>query len=167
MIMAVRRLCADSRRADCGAGGRRPSAEPPRGSITIERIADIKYPTNPAWSPDGTQVAFLWDAAGKQDLFVVTPGSAPVALTDFPVDPDLLQSRPRRVRLGVERRDPLRQGRPALDGVGAQRQGRRACRRRAGDAGAFALSPDRPDDRVHPPRAALAWHVAARHASGS
>ena len=25
------------------------SAEPPRGSITIERIADIKYPTNPAW----------------------------------------------------------------------------------------------------------------------
>jgi len=28
-------------------------AEPPRGSITIERIADIKYPTNPTWSPDG------------------------------------------------------------------------------------------------------------------
>ena len=51
-------------------------AEPPKGSITIERIADIKYPTNPAWSPDGTKVAFLWDAAGKQDLFVVTPGSA-------------------------------------------------------------------------------------------
>ena len=68
------------------------AAEPPRGSITIERIADIKYPTNPAWSPDGTKVAFLWDAAGKQDLFVVTPGSAPVALTDFPVDPDLLVS---------------------------------------------------------------------------
>jgi dipeptidyl aminopeptidase/acylaminoacyl peptidase len=34
-------------------------------------------------------VAFLWDAAGKQDLFVVSPGSAAVQLTDFPVDPDL------------------------------------------------------------------------------
>jgi dipeptidyl aminopeptidase/acylaminoacyl peptidase len=68
------------------------AAEAPRGSITIDRIADIKYPTNPAWSPDGTKVAFLWDAAGKQDLFVVTPGSKPIQLTDFTVDPDLLLS---------------------------------------------------------------------------
>src|SRR6266850_3586382 len=67
-------------------------AEPPRGSITIERIADIKYPTDSAWSPDSKRVAFLWDAAGKQDLFVVTPGQKPVALTDFPVDPDLTVS---------------------------------------------------------------------------
>src|SRR5262245_29400249 len=69
-----------------------PAAESPRGSITIERIAAIKYPTNPAWSPDGSKVAFLWDAAGKQDLFVVTPGSAATALTDFTPDPDLLVS---------------------------------------------------------------------------
>ncbi len=64
----------------------------PRGSITIDRIADIKYPTDQHWSPDGKQIAFLWDAAGKQDLFAVTPGEAPVALTNFPVDPDLLVS---------------------------------------------------------------------------
>lgn len=67
-------------------------AEAPKGTITIERIADIKYPTNAAWSPDGKMVAFLFDAAGKQDLFVATPGQKAVALTDFPVDADLLQA---------------------------------------------------------------------------
>lgn len=62
----------------------------PRGSITIDRIADIKYPTDAKWSPDGRTIAFLWDAAGNQQLFVVRAGETPIALTNFPVDPDLL-----------------------------------------------------------------------------
>ena len=43
------------------------AAETPRGSITIERISHIKYPSAPAWSPDGKSIAFLWDAWGKQE----------------------------------------------------------------------------------------------------
>ncbi len=69
------------------------SAQPaPRGSITIDRISRVKYPSAPAWSPDATRVAFLWDAWGKQDLYVVKPGERAVALTDFPIDPDILTS---------------------------------------------------------------------------
>ena len=68
------------------------AAAPPRGSITINRIAAIKYPTKPAWSPDGKTIAFLWDEAGRQNLYAVRPNEKPVALTDFPADPDTLLS---------------------------------------------------------------------------
>lgn len=67
-------------------------AQRARGSITIDRIAALKLPSSPAWSPDGKRIAFLWDSAGSQNLFAVTPGQHPVALTDFPIDPVMLLS---------------------------------------------------------------------------
>jgi dipeptidyl aminopeptidase/acylaminoacyl peptidase len=68
------------------------TAETPKGSITIDRIAEIKTPSDATWSPDGKTVAFLWDAAGVQNLFAVHPGEPPKALTTFPGNPETLQN---------------------------------------------------------------------------
>ena len=76
----------------CAVVYRVQGQEPPRRSITIDRIADIKYPTDPVWSPDSKAVAFLWDWAGKQDLYVSEGSGTPAALTNFPVDPEMLTS---------------------------------------------------------------------------
>ncbi len=75
-----------------GDSQRAAAQEPPKGSITIDGIAAVKYPTEQAWSPDNKTVAFLWDAAGKQDLFMAQAGGKPVALTNYPVDPDIWTS---------------------------------------------------------------------------
>src|SRR5262245_36048336 len=67
------------------------AAETPRGSLTIDRIAAIKTPSDAAWSPDGKTVAFLWDDAGVRNLFAVKPGQQPVALTNFPGTSETMQ----------------------------------------------------------------------------
>ena len=92
-------------------------AESPRGSITIERIAAIKYPTNPAWSPDGRLVAFLWDSAGKQDLFVVAPGPAADGADRLRARSGSIAVRHWCVRVDLSDRDPVCQGWTTLDGV--------------------------------------------------
>src|SRR5258706_13652809 len=57
-----------------------PSAN---GRLTIEKLIDIRHPSNPVWSRDSKRVAFLWERAGVTDLYVVpSDGSAkPVAIT--------------------------------------------------------------------------------------
>jgi dipeptidyl aminopeptidase/acylaminoacyl peptidase len=48
------------------------TGQQPRGGqgLSLEQLMDIKHPSNPAWSPDGRSVAFLWDRAGAKNLFV-------------------------------------------------------------------------------------------------
>jgi dipeptidyl aminopeptidase/acylaminoacyl peptidase len=53
--------------------------------LTIEQLVDIKYPSNPIWSPDGKHVLFEWDRAGVANLYVVNADGQgqPQALTSF------------------------------------------------------------------------------------
>ena len=58
-------------------------------ALTIEKLIDIKHPSDPIWSPDGKRVVFIWDRAGVSNLYAVDAagGSAPVALTHFSEGP--------------------------------------------------------------------------------
>jgi dipeptidyl aminopeptidase/acylaminoacyl peptidase len=63
------------------------TAVPKEGSLTIESLIDIRHPSNPVWSPDGRHVAYVWNRAGVDNLWLVdlsgaTP-EAPGALTRF------------------------------------------------------------------------------------
>ena len=44
---------------------------PARGGLTIDALIDVKHPSQAAWSPDGEQVAFVWDRAGVQNVYLV------------------------------------------------------------------------------------------------
>src|SRR5215471_18963614 len=65
----------------------RAAAPPPDGALTIEKLLEIRHPSGAAWSPDGKHVAFVWERAGVQNLFVSdigAAGAAPKALTNYP-----------------------------------------------------------------------------------
>lgn len=54
------------------------------GPLTLYQLIDIKHPSSPVWSPDGRQVAFVWDRAGVSNLYVShLDGAQPTALTSY------------------------------------------------------------------------------------
>src|SRR5262249_30577241 len=56
-------------------------------SLTLDALLDIRHPSSPAFSPDGRRLAFVWERAGVQNLFVVDGIDAeprpPRAVTPF------------------------------------------------------------------------------------
>ena len=60
---------------------------PAGGKLTIESLIDIKHPTLPAWSPDATEIVFVWERAGVGNLWLIggmiARPEAPRALTRF------------------------------------------------------------------------------------
>jgi dipeptidyl aminopeptidase/acylaminoacyl peptidase len=66
------------------AGGARPdpARSAPGGRLTIDALIDIRHPSQAAWSPDGGRIAFVWDRAMVQDVYVVgAKDGEPKALT--------------------------------------------------------------------------------------
>src|SRR5262249_11670633 len=58
---------------------------PPANRLSIEQLIDIKHPSNPIWSPDGKQVAFIWDRANMTNVYLANSDGkgTPVALTSY------------------------------------------------------------------------------------
>jgi dipeptidyl aminopeptidase/acylaminoacyl peptidase len=57
------------------------------GLLTIDALVNIKHPSSGTWSPDCTHIAFIWDRASVQNLYVIDvrspkPGT-PVAVTRY------------------------------------------------------------------------------------
>jgi dipeptidyl aminopeptidase/acylaminoacyl peptidase len=42
------------------------------GLLTIDTVVEIKHPSAASWSPDGARLAFLWDRAGVQNVWLST-----------------------------------------------------------------------------------------------
>ncbi|MGH9350460.1 MAG: prolyl oligopeptidase family serine peptidase [Vicinamibacterales bacterium] len=57
------------------------------GLLSIDTLVDIRHPSAGTWSPDGTRIAFVWDRASVQNLYVVAvdgdTARAPVAVTSY------------------------------------------------------------------------------------
>ncbi|HXB55532.1 MAG TPA: prolyl oligopeptidase family serine peptidase [Vicinamibacteria bacterium] len=64
------------------SSGRTPAGTP--HAITIDALLDVKHPYRATWSPDGRRIAFVWDRAGVQNLWVAdVAAGGPTPLTRY------------------------------------------------------------------------------------
>src|SRR5262245_23241162 len=87
--MAGRRFCClavalSALGSGCGGPAPPPSAQ---GLLTIDNLIKIKHPSEATWAPDGRSVAFVWEQAGVQNVWLVDTqaagAGAPRHLTSF------------------------------------------------------------------------------------
>jgi dipeptidyl aminopeptidase/acylaminoacyl peptidase len=55
-------------------------------AFTIEQMVNIKFPSEPIWSPDGRHIAFMWDEGGVYSLYLVSAAGddPPLKLMTYP-----------------------------------------------------------------------------------
>ena len=77
LVLAAFCCCGEASQAQARAG---------KAHLSIEQLLEIKHPSNPAWSPDGKRVAFIWDRADIRNLYVSAADGKgqPAQLTSFP-----------------------------------------------------------------------------------
>ena len=51
-----------------------------RGLLTLDSLLDIRHPSAPAFSPDGSVLAFVWERASVQNIYAVGVLSGPPLL---------------------------------------------------------------------------------------
>ena len=88
--MAGRYLCSLAVALSSLAGGCTGAAPPPpaaQGLLTIDNLVNIKHPSEATWAPDGRRLAFVWDQAGIQNVWLADTQAAgtvaPKNLTSF------------------------------------------------------------------------------------
>ncbi len=83
MRLAVFVMAACTLAAGCGPS--RAAGTPAAAGLTIDLLTEIRHPSQPAWSPDGRRIAFVWDLGGVQNLYVadLQATGAPSPLTSY------------------------------------------------------------------------------------
>ena len=78
--MAGRYLCSLAVALSSLAGGCTGAAPPPppaaQGLLTIDNLININHPSEATWAPDGRRLAFVWDRAGVQNVWLADTQAA-------------------------------------------------------------------------------------------
>jgi len=75
MSMFPRSLCLVAAAAALAAGGSRAAAAPAAHAFSIEQVMSAPFPSAPVAAPQGGRVAWVYDEAGRRNIWVAEPGA--------------------------------------------------------------------------------------------